>query len=256
MSQYQYTKSANLETLESEIRESAIVTAIDTLTSFGATITIVFKAALSNEDKTLLDSIVEQHVNIPTPITEFKVKIDQPKDNDEAIITRPKAAKAGWTYFLNPVEFTTSKLDSVHSKKHDGNNRSNATYKIYDANDVEITAVENESNAVKTVVDYEPTHDYEIIGGQLQQHTKPATNIRLWVVGVPDVPENYGGSKEMVGGVNLKFIDPTDKVNADGRVSKYMAYSSTYHTNKLRLILKHNPGIQHEVMMIFEMFKA
>jgi hypothetical protein len=60
----------------------------------------------------------------------------------------------------------------------------------------------------------------------------------------------------MIGGVNLKFVDPSDKVEADGRVSKYMSYSATYHTNKLRVILKHNAGIQHEVMLIIEMFKV
>jgi hypothetical protein len=256
MSQYQYTKSANLETLQSEIQSSSIVTALDNLTSLGSTITIVFKTTLSNTDETTLDSIVENHVNIPTIDNEISVKINQPKDADDAIIIRPKAAKTGWTYFLNPVEFTTAKLNSIHSKKHDGSNRTNTTYKIYDSNDVEITAVQDELNAVKTIVDFEPLYDYEIIGGQLQQHTKPNTNIRLWVIAVPDVPENSGGSKEMVGGVNLKFIDPADKVSADGRVSKYMTYNATYHTNKLRLILKHDAGIQHDVMMVFEMFKA
>lgn len=177
-------------------------------------------------------------------------------DADGVQVLRPKAAKAGWTYFMCPIEFTTAKLSSVYCKKHDDTNRAITTYKIYDSNGAEITAVENEGNAVKTVVDVEPTYDYEVIGGQLQQHTKPTTPVRLWVVGVPDVPENSGGTKEMVGGVNLKFIDPTDKVHADGRVSKYMTYNATYHTNKLRLIFRHDAGVQHEVMMVLEMFKA
>jgi hypothetical protein len=183
-------------------------------------------------------------------------KSDEQRDPDGRLYSRPTAAKAGWVYFLYPIEFATSKLNSVYCKKADDTSRTGITYKIYDASGTEITDSQNEGNAVKTIVDFEPTHDYEIVGGQLQQHTRPTTNIRLWVVGVPDIAENYGGSKEMVGGVNLKFIDPTDKVHADGRVSKYMSYNATYHTNKLRLILKHDAGIQHEVMMILEIYRA
>lgn len=178
------------------------------------------------------------------------------RDADGATILRPKAAKAGWTFFMSPVEFTTAKLNSVYCKKHDDTTRGGITYKIYDTNGTEITATENEGNAVKTVIDFEPSHDYEIIGGHLQQNSKPTTNMRVWVVSVPDVSEGNGGSKEMIGGVNLKFIDPTDKVNADGRVSKYMTYNATYHTNKLRVIIRHDAGVQHDILLVFEMFKA
>lgn len=176
-------------------------------------------------------------------------------DVDGAQILRPKAAKSGWTYLLCPIEFTTAKLNSISATKYDNSNRAGITYKIYDSNDVEITTSQNEGSAVKTVIDFEPSFDYEIIGGHLQQHTKPTSNIRLWIVGVPDISEQSGGSKEMVGGINLKFIDPSDKVNADGRVSKYMKQHQTLHTNKLRMILRHDAGVQHEVMMILEMFK-
>lgn len=177
-------------------------------------------------------------------------------DQDGALISRPKAAKSGWTYFMCPVEFATSTLNSAYCNKYDNTNRAIVTYKIYDSNNNEITDILNEINAVKTIIDIEPNYDYEIIGGQLQQYIKPNSDIRLWVVAVPDVPEQYGGSKEMVGGVNLKYIDPTDKVHADGRVSKYMTYSASNHTNKLRLILRHDAGIKHDLMMVLETFKA
>jgi hypothetical protein len=177
-------------------------------------------------------------------------------DTDGAVILRPKAAKAGWTYFLCPIEFTTSKLASVVSKQADNTDRSGITYKIYNSSNVEITDSADEATATKTVVDFEPSYDYEVIGGQIQQHTKPTSDIRVWVIGVPDISEAYGGSKEMVGGVNLKYIDPTDKVSADGRVTKYLAYNATYHTNKLRLIIRHDAGIQHDLLLVLEMFKA
>jgi hypothetical protein len=105
-------------------------------------------------------------------------------DSDGRVLTRSVAAKSGWTYFSLPIEVTTSKLNSVYVKKFDGTDRTGVTYKIYDVNNVEITDAQNEVNAVKTVVDFEPTYDYEVIGGQIQQHTQPTTPIRVWVVGV------------------------------------------------------------------------
>lgn len=197
------------------------------------------------------------HTIVSNSVAVDSIAVDSPPvDIDGRSLIRPVAAKAGWTYFYCPIEFTTAKLNSLNSKKHDNTNRSGISYKIYDSNDAEITEVQNEVNAVKTVVDFEPTYDYEVIGGQLQQHTKPTTNVRVWVIAVPDVAEQYGGSKEIVGGANLKFIDSTDKINADGRVSKYMTYNATNHTNKIRVILRHDAGIQHCAMLILEMFKA
>lgn len=256
MSQYQYTKSANLQLLEQEIQASNIVTALDTLTSLGTTVTIIFKAALSNNDETTLDTIVSNHVNTPSPEESQLVRIDQPVDTDNRIMIRPTASKAGWVFSLIPIEFTTSKLDSLYSKKADNTNRTGITYKIYDNTDTEITDALDENLAVKTIIDFEPTFDYEIIGGQIQQKTIPGSDVRLWVIAVPDISEAYGGSKEMVGGVNLKYIDPTDKVQADGRVSKYMQYNTTYHTNKLRLMVRHSAGVQHDLLLVLEMFRA
>lgn len=187
-------------------------------------------------------------------------KAIEPRDPDGARILRPKAAKSGWTFSLIPVEITTSTLSTVYSKLVDGSTRSGVTCKIYDSDDAEITTpgIENINLAacVKTVVDFEPTYDYELIGGTIQQNSLPQSNLRVWVIGVPDIPAESGGSKEMVGGVNLMYIDPADKIEADGRVSKYMAYNTTYHTNKLRFILKHNAGLQHNVMIALQLFRA
>lgn len=177
-------------------------------------------------------------------------------DIDGTPVARVKATKKGWIYGMIPVEFQTAKLNSLDSKLVDGTTRSGFTYKIYDANDTEITTVLGEINAVKTVIDFEPTYDYEIIGGQMQQLSKPATDIHVWVIAAPDIPANYGGSKEMVGGVDLKFLDPADKLNADGRVSKLIPYDPVYHSGKLRLVLKHDAGVQHALLLVLEIFRA
>lgn len=184
-----------------------------------------------------------------------EVRLDELKDIDGNLLIRPKAAKAGWVFGMIPIEITTAKLNCYTAQLVDGTTRSGITAKIYDEDDVEITTQEGEVNAVKTIIDFEPTFDYEIIGGQLQQKTKPTTTVRTWVIAVPDIAAPTG-SKEMIGGVNLEFLDPADKVNADGRVSKYMAYNATYHTNKLRFVFKHNAGVQHDVLIVLDLFRA
>jgi len=177
-------------------------------------------------------------------------------DIDGTMSIRPKAAKKGWVFALLDIEFATAKLGSLYSKTKDGADRAGVSIKLYDADGTEVTAQEGEAGCVRTVVCFEPPYDYEVIGGQLQQREKPASDIRVWVIAVPDVPAAYGGSKEMIGGANLRFVDPADKIEADGRVSKLMPYSATYHTNKLEFTLKHEAGVQHAVMILVELFRA
>ena len=55
---------------------------------------------------------------------------------------------------------------------------------------------------------------------------------------------------------NLKYIGVEEGVKVDGRAPKYMTYSATYHTTKLRLIFRHSAGFKHKMHMIFELFKA
>jgi hypothetical protein len=208
------------------------------------------------------DAIVAKDDSGTTNFTDVDLAISYLKDillqedADGAQIVRTKAAKKGWTYAAIPIEFTTSKFDSCISELVDGTTRSGFTFKIYDDQDAEITSSANEANAVRAVIEWEPTYDYEVIGGQLQQHTEPTTNMRVWIIGVPDIPVGSGGSKEMVGGINLKYIDPSDKVQTDGRASKYMSYDAVNHTNKLQLTIKHDVGIIHDLMMILEIYRA
>jgi hypothetical protein len=77
----------------------------------------------------------------------------------------------------------------------------------------------------------------------------------LWVIGVPDVPAIYGGSKPFCTNVNIKYAGLEEGVKVDGRAPKFMPYDATNHTNKLRLIFRHPAGFKHKLCMIFELFK-
>lgn len=181
-------------------------------------------------------------------------------DSDGAQIMRPKAAKSGWTYASIPVEVTTSKVGGLlYSKLSDGTDRGWATVKTFDANGNEITTSGllnvNEANITTTQIDFEPSCDYEIIGGELRTTADTTQDLRLWIIAVPDIPANQGGSKEMVGGINLNFLPPNNAYSIDGRVSKSLKYNATYHTSKLRLILQYPAGYQSKLSVVFEMYR-
>lgn len=180
-----------------------------------------------------------------------------PKDNDGASVTRPKAAKAGWTYHLTGPEFVTSTINSLYHKDLAGNDLNESMVKFYDANNAELqTQQDCDSSCVKTVFSFEPTWDYEIIGGTIKTFNDIVEDVRVWVIAVPDISAAHGGSKIMAQSLNLKFIDPNNGIEADGRVSKYMAYSATLHTNKIQLIIKHPVGFKEPVTMILEVFRS
>jgi hypothetical protein len=109
-----------------------------------------------------------------------------------------------------------------------------------------------DATCTKTVFEFEPSYDYEIIGGVVVIANSPTNDVRMWVVAVPDVPAAYGGSKVMANGPNFKF---KTQIETDGRVAKRLTYSSTTHTNKLQFIIQHPAGEQHNLMLNLEFYK-
>ena len=195
--------------------------------------------------------------DVATGINYLKGVDSTPYDADGARIIRPKAAKAGWTYHLCGVEFETSVLSSIYHKDVDGDDLGHTTIKFYNSSDVELTTQGDcDTSCVKTVIDFEPDFDYEIIGGTIKATSAITNDYRIWVVAVPDVTYANGGSRVMVENINLKFVDPNNGVEADGRASKYMTYDATYHTNKLRLTVKHPAGGKEKLMIAYELYKA
>lgn len=181
------------------------------------------------------------------------------RDSDGSPLYRLKVTKAGWHYQLHGLEFITSTLNSIYSKNSTGDDLGYATIKCYNAEGTLLLNQEDcDAHAVRTVVDWEPTHDYEIVGGSFKQMSKPSENVRLWILGVPDVPAVSGGSKEFVSSVNLRYIsgEAEGGVRSDGRTPKYMTYNALYHTNKFRMILVHPAGYKHPSHMMFDIFKS
>lgn len=267
MSQYDYTKTpCSIDRLTLEIQQSAIITALDHISLLGDSVSIFFKAALSSGDESVLNTIISAHDGTPLPensTTNVKLVEDAvtPKDSDGSPLQRIKVTKTGWHYQLHGIEFETSVLNSLESNKSDNSPWNLCTMKFYElVNNIEteitgqnLTQTYLDSNCIKTVIDWEANFDIDIVGGWLKQKTSPTDYLNLWIVVAPDIPFQYGGSKEFISNLNLELMDKG--VNIDGKTPKYISYDPVNHSGKFRLILRHSPGFKHGLHMIFELYK-
>lgn len=193
----------------------------------------------------------------------YKAQGNQPlyqSDTDGAQIVRMKAAKKGWSFWACPIEVTTSTIGgSLYCKNSLDVDVPGVTCKIYNESNVEITTPgllnANLNTCVKTVIDFEPAFDYEIIGGALRINSNPSQDVRLWIIGAPDIPAIYGGSKEFASGINLKFLGPDSEFSVDGRVTKFIQYNSSDHRGKIRILLKHPAGVQVNMQFAVHVYR-
>lgn len=193
--------------------------------------------------------------------TNFKAsgnkKLGQSTDDENSPIQRLKMAPAGWTYQLRAIEFESSVLSSLVNETCYGVAIRDCTLKFYGAGGRELTTQETiDTDCVETVIDFEPTYAYEVIGGTINYLGALTVDVRLSVVAVPDVPAAYGGSKIMVCNANLRFVSPDRGVEADGRVSKRLNPDPNYHTNKLRFVINHPAGHKTRICVFLEHYKV
>lgn len=259
MVKYSYANFCNATRLTAEIRESQITaTLLHINTSEKPDSTdIFFQSHIAAEEVIVLNSIVSRHLKT---ILDTVMMESQEKDTDGAQIVRLKAAKKGWSFWAVPIEVTTSLLsNNVHCKDSNGVDVPGISYKIYNSGGIEITVPgildANLATCTKTVIDFEPPFDYEIIGGSIRTNANIGSDVRLWIVGAPDIPVNLGGSKEFASGINLKFLAPDAAFEIDGRVTKFLTYNEITHSSRMRIILKHPAGTQINLQIIIHVFR-
>lgn len=174
-----------------------------------------------------------------------------PKSKDGRHAVRYTAANRTKNFKLRVFSFYSGKLLS-NALVHNVNPVTDADYnditvKIYNAQGGEITSSLLQSTSVKTVIDWEPTYDFEIIGGYLDTPSSLKDGSSdawfLSVIGVPDYTIDQGGSVDYISETNLEAVT-TQQMNSDGRAISFMAYNygGAPHTNKMRFVLKHPAG--------------
>jgi hypothetical protein len=85
----------DLSRLEQEVLASSIATALDHISKSGDSTSVVFKGALSDPDKSILDTLVGQHSGEPLPVTAQPVSLDVPTTTDGKLIVQPSMFPAG-----------------------------------------------------------------------------------------------------------------------------------------------------------------
>lgn len=206
-------------------------------------------SGISNSLAILSDSLRDENGSLL--VVQSSVEID---DQGRQIV-RAAAGKAGWSYISHPLEFQTAKLGSVFAKKYDNTDRNDLTIKFYDINNAEVISVENESTIVKTTVLFKPNYDYELISGSIRQTIVAPSDLRVWVIG--GIIE-LGYVKEFVGGLNLVYVGQDEEIKTDGRAAKYMTKTVPgvpYQANQIQIIVRHEPGVQHKIMLVLEYFR-
>lgn len=186
----------------------------------------------------------------------------EPRADDGRLTIRVTTAKKTKNFKLRAVSFYSSKANSQRSF----NPIADADYgdvtltlKKWDSGTSTWVAA-TDSDATKTIVDWDPTYAYEIIGGwvDLPSDLKDGTTDAWFLacVGVPDYAV-YGLAVDFVSEVNLEAVT-TQKVNSDGRATQYLsptiAGGVNYHTNRLRWIVKHPAGLQKRFQIFVETF--
>ena len=262
MSSYNYSISSdtsnsllNSEKLSESISSSTITSTLTNISSSGDTVTINFDSSLTTEEKTTLDALISAHDGTPTP-EQTPVEID----SDGRQITKVATTYKGWRYLAHSIEAETSKLNGCFSSDWQGNSRTDFTMKFYNSSGTELVAgtqAELDANCVKTVITLKPDYDYDIIGGNVHQHTTPTSDVRLWVIaGATEL--GALGVTEFVGGLNFKYITPGDKIETDGRASARLNKNTEgvpFQTNQLQYIITHPTGHNHQIMIVVEYFR-
>lgn len=178
--------------------------------------------------------------------------IDIQKDTDGALLSRTKIAPSGWHYQSLFMKLTTSS-GVIYSKDKAIADLGHVTVTRYDDQDAVTTT---DANVVKTVFDFEPTFDQNILGAKVWQKTEPTTPLYLYVEGAPHIPKASGGQVEFCeGGMDLSYMGTGQVIHLDGKVPKRINYDATFHSGKLEFTLIHDVGLEHTIMAMMRMYK-
>lgn len=157
---------------------------------------------------------------------------------------------------IRVFSFYTADSGSLHNiDSFSGNDIGDVAYTLYDANG-DVTEVTG--SAVKTVVDFEPHYDYEIVGGfaDLPRSLRDGVTDEWYIagIGVPDLPPEMYGSISYISEVNIEAVQ-TSRIVTDGRSTSFLPYKLYgYPTNKIRFYIKHPPGAQQRFQIYLELF--
>lgn len=247
---YLYTKVVNVSRLKKNIMESAIVHALDVVTLNGDALSITFKADLSAGDKTILDGVVAATDDAPLE------NAPEQRDSDGALITRTKITKSGRTYQSRYIQFTSSLKDSGVSRDYEDSQVSGeVSMSFFNANDDDISGLAQsviDKTCVRTEIDINFDFVYDVFRARIAIKEETSEECRVFCRMAPSVPENLGGSKDMVHGLDVSFLTRKQWLMFDGASPKEIYGVPAPH---FRVRIWHKPGQQVQFQTEWQLFK-
>jgi hypothetical protein len=182
----------------------------------------------------------------------FLKGIESVTDEDSVPMSRLKLAPLGWHFQTHFFHLTTG-TGAIYSQTKDLANIDFITVTRYDNLD-QVTVVD--ADTVKTVFEFEPTHDINILGACAYQKTIPASDLYLWVQAAPHIPAALGGEIDFsIGGMNLSMMNQGKFLHTDGKVSKKVKYDDVNHSGKFEFTFRHDAAVYHRIMIGLDFYK-
>lgn len=235
--------------LTQEIQQSAITVVLDYIKTYAGDCTVYFKTEPSSGEWTILDALVAVHSGEPL--------VTAAETLDGRSIVRVTTVNTATAFRPRSISFYTADPAKLHNVNPIGTDYEDVTCKCYDADGDEITQAPY-TDAVKTVIDFEPTFYYEMIGGSIDVPTEiTGGTTDAWYgacIGLPDIPEEYGGSIDLINEANLE-ADRDGVLHLDGRGVLGLSYNAQTHTNKIRFIFRHPAGESKRFLLMLEIFR-
>lgn len=196
-----------------------------------------------------------------------------PRDEQGKPYFTQSMTNTAWYYSPHSLDFYTAKYKSLYNRNHsgaeidDGTDAGDAWLKFYDADGAEIVHGGYEESdeeyqarlaagCVKTIMSWEKTESFDVVGAQLYIANTPADRAYLWVIAAPDIPYEYGGSKPFMGrGMNLQMMQEKSVHQFDAKTSKTVHYDPIYHSGKVDCVVKHAVGAQIGIQLIFVLYE-
>lgn len=250
---YSYTKDTDVPRLKKEIAASDIVVALKSINLQGTSLDITFKDALSDPgDKQLLDTLITAHDGTPLDT------IEEQRDSDGALIIRPKVTKSGRIFQARCIEIVTSEKGSAHAVDWDGNEvAGEMALRFFDKDGVDITSSDQsvlDDNCCMTELDVNFAFNYDVFRARVYILEETSEDCRIWCRMVPSVPAEFGGSKEMLRALNVKFMTRKSPVMIDGTAPTEVingSFPGPHFTKRFR----HKPGQRVGLMIEWQLFK-
>ena len=184
---------------------------------------------------------------------------------DGRLDVRITAANKGRIFKLRVISFYTATAAPGPRSRNPINCQDygdvSVTLQKWDAEQGAMVASEP-ADATKTIIDWDPLYEYEIIGGWLDiPPDLLGGGTDQWYLGCIALPDYaaYGMAIDYVSELNLEAVS-SNRIRSDGRATSGLAPTVVnginYHTNRLRWIVLHPAGVAKRMQIYLETFQG